>query len=90
MTAWIASLSFISANLRIARNDGLRRCRRPSMESLIAHAYWIAAIPAILFFSLVMLPFYYISKVGPQEASLQSSCASRNVAERRFFRCNQL
>ena len=29
---------------------------------IVAHAYWIAAIPAILFLSLVMMPFYYICK----------------------------
>src|SRR6202451_3239992 len=31
---------------------------------LALHAYWIGAIPAILFLGLVMMPFYYISKVN--------------------------
>jgi SSS family solute:Na+ symporter len=29
---------------------------------LALHAYWIGAIPAMLFLGLVMMPFYYISK----------------------------
>src|ERR1700723_665309 len=30
--------------------------------SLPLHAYWIGAIPAILFLALGMMPFYYICK----------------------------
>jgi SSS family solute:Na+ symporter len=46
MTAWIAGLSFVSANLGI----------------LAAHWYWIGAIPAMLFLGMVMMPFYYVCK----------------------------
>jgi len=59
MTAWIAGLSFISANLGSLEMMGYAAATY-QYGILIAHAYWIAAIPAILFLALVMLPFYYI------------------------------
>jgi hypothetical protein len=59
MTAWIAGLSFISANLGSLEMMGYAAATY-QYGILVAHAYWIAAIPAILFLGLVMLPFYYI------------------------------
>jgi SSS family solute:Na+ symporter len=59
MTAWIAGLSFISANLGSLEMMGYATYQ---YGILVGHAYWIAAIPAILFLSLVMMPFYYICK----------------------------
>ena len=59
MTAWIAGLSFISANLGSLEMMGYAAAAY-QYGILIAHAYWIAAIPAILFLGLVMFPFYYI------------------------------
>lgn len=38
---------------------------------LVGHAYWIGAIPAILFLSLVMLPFYYICRTHSVPGYLQ-------------------
>jgi SSS family solute:Na+ symporter len=61
MTAWIAGLSFISANLGSLEMMGYAAATY-QYGILVAHAYWIAAIPAILFLALVMLPFYYICK----------------------------
>jgi SSS family solute:Na+ symporter len=61
MTAWVAGLSFISANLGSLEMMGYAAATA-QYGILVAHAYWIAAIPAILFLSLVMLPFYYICK----------------------------
>jgi solute:Na+ symporter, SSS family len=61
MTAWIAGLSFISANLGSLEMMGYAAATY-QYGVLVAHAYWIAAIPAILFLALVMLPFYYICK----------------------------
>ena len=61
MTAWIAGLSFISANLGSLEMMGYAAATY-QYGMLVAHAYWIAAIPAILFLSIVMLPFYYICK----------------------------
>ena len=61
MTAWIAGLSFMSANLGSLEMMGYAAGTYEN-GILVAHAYWIAAIPAILFLALVMLPFYYICK----------------------------
>ena len=61
MTAWVAGLSFISANLGSLEMMGYAAATY-QYGILVAHAYWIAAIPAILFLALVMLPFYYICK----------------------------
>jgi SSS family solute:Na+ symporter len=61
MTAWIAGLSFISANLGSLEMMGYTAATY-QYGIIVGHAYWIAAIPAILFLALVMLPFYYICK----------------------------
>ena len=61
MTAWVAGLSFISANLGSLEMMGYAAATY-QYGILVGHAYWIGAIPAILFLSLVMLPFYYICK----------------------------
>src|ERR1700739_2772755 len=61
MTAWIAGLSFLSANLGSLGVMGW--APTPSQYGILgAHWYWIGAIPAMLFLGLVMMPFYYISK----------------------------
>ena len=70
MTAWIAGLSFISANLGSLEMMGYAAATY-QYGILIAHAYWLAAIPAILFLSLVMLPFYYICKTHSVPGYLQ-------------------
>ncbi len=70
MTAWIAGLSFISANLGSLEMMGYAAAAY-QYGILIAHAYWIAAIPAILFLALVMLPFYYICKTHSVPGYLQ-------------------
>ncbi len=61
MTAWVAGLSFISANLGSLEMMGYAAATY-QYGILVGHAYWIGAIPAILFLSLVMMPFYYICK----------------------------
>jgi solute:Na+ symporter, SSS family len=61
MTAWIAGLSFISANLGSLEMMGYAAATY-QYGILVAHAYWIGAIPAILFLGMVMMPFYYICK----------------------------
>src|SRR3984885_5380434 len=61
ITAWIAGLSFISANLGSLEMMGWAGSTY-QYGILALHAYWIGAIPAILFLGLVMMPFYYISK----------------------------
>jgi solute:Na+ symporter, SSS family len=61
MTAWIAGLSFLSANLGSLELMGWAGASY-QYGILAAHWYWIGAIPAMLFLGLVMMPFYYISK----------------------------
>ncbi len=61
MTAWIAGLSFLSANLGSLELMGWAAAAY-QYGILATHWYWIGAIPAMLFLSLVMMPFYYISK----------------------------
>ncbi len=61
MTAWIAGLSFLSANLGALELMGWAGAAY-QYGILAVHWYWIGAIPAMLFLGLVMMPFYYISK----------------------------
>jgi len=61
MTAWVAGLSFLSANLGALELMGWAASAY-QYGILAAHWYWIGAIPAMLFLAIVMMPFYYISK----------------------------
>jgi solute:Na+ symporter, SSS family len=61
MTAWIAGLAFLSANLGALELMGWAGASY-QYGILATHWYWIGAIPAMLFLALVMMPFYYISK----------------------------
>ncbi len=61
MTAWIAGLSFISANMGSLELMGWAASSY-QYGILAAHWFWIGAIPAMLFLGLVMMPFYYVSK----------------------------
>ena len=61
MTAWVAGLSFLSANLGSLELMGWAAAAY-QYGILAAHWYWIGAIPAMLFLGLVMMPFYYISR----------------------------
>src|SRR5579862_1389459 len=61
MTAWIAGLSFVSANLGSLELMGWAGSAY-QYGILATHWYWIGAIPAMLFLGIVMMPFYYISK----------------------------
>ncbi len=63
MTAWIAGLSFVSANLGSLELMGWAGSAY-QYGILATHWYWIGAIPAMLFLGIVMMPFYYISKVN--------------------------
>src|SRR5437879_8688866 len=61
MTAWIAGLSFLSANLGSLELMGWAAAAY-QYGILSTHWYWIGAIPAMRFLSIVMMPFYYISR----------------------------
>ncbi len=70
MTAWIAGLSFVSANLGSLELMGWAGSAY-QYGILATHWYWIGAIPAMLFLGIVMMPFYYISKVNSVPGYLQ-------------------
>ena len=61
MTAWIAGLSFLAANLGSLELMGWAASAY-QYGILATHWYWVGAIPAMLFLGVVMIPFYYISK----------------------------
>ena len=70
MTAWIAGLSFISANLGTLELMGWAG-NTYQYGILTTHWYWVGAIPAMLFLGIVMMPFYYISKTHSVPGYLQ-------------------
>jgi SSS family solute:Na+ symporter len=61
MTAWVAGLAFVSANLGSLELLGWAGSAY-QYGIMAAHWYWIGAIPAMVFLGIVMMPFYYISK----------------------------
>ncbi len=81
MTAWIAGLAFISTNLGSQETMGYSSSTY-QYGMVMNHAYWIGAIPAILFLSLVMMPFYHICKTHsvPGYLRLRYSEHSRALA----------
>ena len=70
MTAWVAGLSFLSANLGSLELMGWAAAAY-QYGILAAHWYWVGAIPAMLFLGIVMMPFYYISKTHSVPGYLQ-------------------
>jgi solute:Na+ symporter, SSS family len=81
MTAWVAGLSFLSANLGALELMGWAGSAY-QYGILATHWYWIGAIPAMLFLALVMMPFYYISKTHsvPGYLKLRFGEASRALS----------
>src|SRR5579863_3695899 len=81
MTAWIAGLSFVSANLGSLELMGWAGSAY-QYGILAAHWYWIGAIPAMLFLGLVMMPFYYVCKTHsvPGYLDLRYDGRARSVA----------
>ncbi len=61
MTAWVAGLAFLSANLGSLELMGWAASAY-EYGILATQWYWVGAIPAMLFLAIVMMPFYYISK----------------------------
>ncbi|MGZ4600516.1 MAG: sodium:solute symporter family protein [Oryzihumus sp.] len=62
LPAWITGLAFISANLGATEIFGMAANGAKYGISTV-HYYWIGAVPAMIFLALVMMPFYYGSKV---------------------------
>ncbi|MGH9412701.1 MAG: sodium:solute symporter family protein [Terriglobales bacterium] len=61
MTAWVAGLAFLAANLSSLELMGWAASTY-QYGILTVHWYWIGAVPAMLFLGVVMMPFYYICK----------------------------
>ncbi|MER6630044.1 sodium:solute symporter family protein [Streptomyces sp. NPDC000987] len=62
LPAWITGLAFISANLGATEILGMA-ANSAQYGAYTVHWYWIGAVPAMVFLGLVMMPFYYGSKV---------------------------
>src|SRR4051812_42997212 len=62
LPAWITGLAFVSANLGALEILGMA-ANGAQFGVYTTHYYWIGAIPAMVFLGLVMMPFYYGSKV---------------------------
>ncbi|MBV2363672.1 sodium:solute symporter family protein [Streptomonospora nanhaiensis] len=62
LPAWVTGLAFIAANLGAIEIIGMSA--NGAMYGMpTMHYFWIGAVPAMLFLGLVMMPFYYGSKV---------------------------
>ena len=81
MTAWIAGLSFVSANMGSLELMGWAGSAY-QYGILATHWYWVGAIPAMLFLGLVMMPFYYVCKTHsvPGYLDLRYGGHARTVA----------
>src|SRR5213596_2866810 len=62
LPAWVTGLAFISANLGAVEIMGMS-ANGAQFGIPTVHYFWIGAIPAMLFLGIVMMPFYYGSKV---------------------------
>ncbi|MBA2640357.1 MAG: sodium:solute symporter family protein [Nocardioidaceae bacterium] len=62
LPAWITGLAFISANLGAVEILG-QSASAAEYGASVVHYFWIGAIPAMVFLGIVMMPFYYGSKV---------------------------
>ncbi len=62
LPAWVTGLAFISANLGAVEIMGMS-ANGAQFGLPAVHYFWIGAIPAMLFLGVVMMPFYYGSKV---------------------------
>jgi SSS family solute:Na+ symporter len=62
LPAWITGLAFISANLGAVEIVGMS-ANGAQFGMATMHYFWIGAVPAMLFLGIVMMPFYYGSKV---------------------------
>jgi SSS family solute:Na+ symporter len=62
LPAWITGLAFVSANLGATEILGMG-ANGAQYGVATVNYYWIGAVPAMVFLGLVMMPFYYGSKV---------------------------
>ncbi|MFF3768015.1 sodium:solute symporter family protein [Streptomyces sp. NPDC001922] len=62
LPAWVTGLAFVAANLGALEILGMA-ANGAQYGAYTVHWYWVGAIPAMVFLGLVMMPFYYGSKV---------------------------
>ena len=62
LPAWVTGLAFVSANLGAVEIMGMS-ANGAQIGLSTMHYYWIGAVPAMVFLGIVMMPFYYGSKV---------------------------
>jgi SSS family solute:Na+ symporter len=62
LPAWVTGLAFIAANLGALEILGMA-ANGAQYGVATVHFYWIGAVPAMVFLGIVMMPFYYGSKV---------------------------
>ena len=62
LPAWITGIGFISANIGAVELLG-QSASGAQYGAAMVHYFWIGAIPAMVFLGIVMMPFYYGSKV---------------------------
>jgi solute:Na+ symporter, SSS family len=62
LPAWVTGIAFVSANLGAVEIMGMA-ANGAQIGLATMHYYWIGAVPAMLFLGIVMMPFYYGSKV---------------------------
>ena len=62
LPSWITGIAFISANLGAIEILGMAASGAQYGISVV-HYYWIGAVPAMVFLGVVMMPFYYGSRV---------------------------
>ncbi len=62
LPAWVTGLAFVSANLGAVEIMGMS-ATGAQIGLPTVHYFWIGAIPAMLFLGIVMMPFYYGSRV---------------------------
>ena len=62
LPAWVTGLAFISANLGAVEIIGMS-ANGAQYGIPTVHYFWVGAVPAMLFLGIVMMPFYYGSKV---------------------------
>src|SRR3954469_14086132 len=70
LPAWITGLAFVAANLGAIEILGMAaNGAQYGVETV--HFYWIGAVRAMVFLGLVMMPFYYGSRVRRVPESLR-------------------
>ncbi len=62
LPAWVTGIGFVSANIGAVELLG-QSASGAQYGAAMVHYFWIGAVPAMVFLGIVMMPFYYGSKV---------------------------